>query len=101
MKLFGRQMTRGATMGLFVLIAGVIFGGYTLKKKMFPEKAKIVTVTTQATKLPPLAYDKSANAPFRTVPQFNTPASVEAPEVRMEVMGWNAQMGIMYAVGGA
>lgn len=101
MKLFGKEMTRGATIGLFVLIAGVIFGSYTLKKKLFPEKAKIVTVTTQATKLPPLAYDKSANAPFRAVPQFNTPASVEAPEVRAELMGWNAQMGIMYAVGGS
>jgi len=100
MKLLGKEMTRGGQFLVLVIIAGSFLGGRLAYNTFFPKKAKIVVVTTKATGLPPLAYDKNANAPFRNIPEFNTQASMEGPEIRGELMGWNAQMGIMYAIGG-
>lgn len=90
--------------GKVILLAIVILAVWGMKKgydHLFPPLAKMDKIMTKASSsLPPLAYDKSANAPSRPVPSFNEPSAVNSPEIRGELMGWNAQMGIMYAVGG-
>lgn len=51
--------------------------------------------------LPPLSYDKNANAPNRPLPDTNQLSEVGAPFVlRAGIMGWNAQSGVAYANGG-
>lgn len=91
----------GGKLILLVMVVGLIWGGTKIYRKVVPEKAKEVTVTTKTNSLPPLAYDKNANAPERKAPDFNSPSStVQGVEMRGELMGWNAQMGLMYAVGG-
>ncbi len=85
---------------VFVLIAGVLVGGFYGYNILFPKKAKITNVTTKATGLPPLAYDKTSNAPFRKLPNFNEPADVQSPEIRGFEMGWSALDGVHEAVGG-
>lgn len=79
------------------LIAGVYFG----YKVAFPKKVKITNITTKATGIPPLAYDKASNASFRKLADFNSPADVQTSEIRGGLMGWNAAAPINYAVGGA
>lgn len=84
---------------LALVLVGLIAGGFYAFRKLVPEKAKQTTITTKAS-VPPLAYDKNSNAPARPDPEFNEAADVQGPEMRGELMGWNAQMGLMYAVGG-
>ena len=89
-----------ANIGLVVVIVAVITGGYYGYKFLFPPKVKVVKVTTQATGIPPLAYDKASNAKFRALPDFNTPADVQSAQITGGLMGWNAVNPVCYAVGG-
>lgn len=101
MKNFFNNLTIGGKILLVLVVAGLIFGGDMAYVHLFPKKAKSVIVTTQAAiGIPPLAYDKNANAPFRKLPDFNSPADVQSPEMRGQIMGWNAFAGANYAVGG-
>ena len=84
----------------FFLIVGALVGGFYGYEVLFPKKAKVTKVTTDITGLPPLAYDKTANAPFRKLPQFNEPADIQSPQITGGIMGWNAFAGANYAVGG-
>lgn len=95
-----KNLTPGGKIAVGVVAALLLVGIWFGKQKFFPKKAKNVT-TTKATGLPPLAYDKSSNAKFRTLPEFNEPANVAAPEIRGHVMGWNGFSAANYAVGGA
>lgn len=85
---------------LLVLIFGGIFGGIVGYRQLFPKKVKQADIKTKATSLPPLSYDKNANAPFRELPEFNESVDIQAPEIRGAIMGWNAFTGANYAVGG-
>lgn len=92
-------LSRKGQIGTLVIAVIVLsIGGY-LWKKANPPKAKNVEVKTKATSLPPLAYDKNANAEFRTLPTSDV-ASVETPQMRGHLMEWYAQLGLLYAVGG-
>lgn len=95
-----KNMTWGGRIVTLILIAGLLLGARTAYNKLVPKKAKNARIVTKATGLPPLPYDKASSAPVRTLPEFNEPATIEGLEIRGELMGWNAQMGIMYAVGG-
>lgn len=77
----------------------VILGGLWGWKKLNPPKAKSVEVKTKATSLPPLAYDKNANAPYRELPSDET-VDVQTPQIRGHLMEWYSQLGLCYAVGG-
>lgn len=100
-KRFFSGLQVGGKIILLVILVGVIFGMKKGYDHFFPPVAKMDKIVTKASSsLPPLAYDKSANAPSRALPSFNEPSTVNSPEIRGELMGWNAQMGIMYAVGG-
>ena len=98
---FFSGMQIGGKIVMLLAIVALCWAGMKVYRKIVPEKAKDVTVTTKTNSLPPLAYDKNANAPARKSPDFNNPSStVQGPDIRGELMGWNAQMGLMYAVGG-
>jgi len=71
MKNWLNSLSTGGKAILLVCICALIWGGWWAYGKLFPEKLKIVEVKTKATGLPPLSYDKSANAPFRKLPEFN------------------------------
>lgn len=91
----------GGKIVLLVILGALIYGGSVAYKKVFPPAVAQNKITTKASSsLPPLAYDKDASAPLRQLPDFNNPVNVSSPEIRGEVMGWNAQMGLMYGVGG-
>jgi len=97
---FLNDLSWGGKATLLAIICGLIFLGNMGYKKLFPKKVKNVVVTTKATSLPPLAYDKNSNASFRKLPEFNEPADIQAPEVRGAIMGWNGFSAVNYAVGG-
>lgn len=100
-KRFFSGLQIGGKIILLVLVIGAVFGMKKGYDHLFPPVAKQDKILTKASSsLPPLAYDKSANAPSRPSPDFNNAIQVNSPEIRGELMGWNAQMGIMYAVGG-
>lgn len=82
------------------LLVGGIWGASWGYKKLNPQKVKKTMITTKATGLPTLNYDKGANAPFRAVPSFNEPAEVQSPEIRLLPFGWNGFSAANYAVGG-
>lgn len=99
-RFFGGLQLGGKIM-LLLAVVGLVYGGSKLYAHVFPPAVKQNKIMTNAaSSLPPLAYDKTANAPVRKEPEFNEPGTVQGPEVRGELMGWNAQMGLMYAVGG-
>lgn len=85
---------------LGVLAAAALWGGKTAYDKFNPKKAKSVEVKTKATGLPPLAYDKNANAPFHKLPDYGNFVDVGTPAIRGHVMEWYTQLGMMNAVGG-
>src|SRR6478735_4018356 len=94
------NLTNGAKIVLLVLVAGLIIGGKFAYDKFVPKTAKEVVVKTKATSLPPLAYDRNANAVYREVPDFNNFSDIAAPEIRGHIMEWYSQLGLLYAVGG-
>jgi len=59
------------------------------------KKAEVVTVND----LPPLEYDKTANAPLSDLPSKEVSDQVGG-EIRAGIMGWIAQSSVIYANGG-
>ena len=103
MNKFSAFLKNSTLVGKIVMIAiaiGIGYGGITAYNKFFPKAAKKAVITTKATGLPPLAYDKNANAAFRALPEFNEPVDVQAPQIRGAIMGWNGFSAANYAVGG-
>lgn len=100
MKNWLNSLSVGGKVILLIVICGLFYAGWWAYGKLFPEKLKITEVKTKATGLPPLAYDKSANAAFRKLPEFNEPVDIQAPEIRGAIMGWNGFASGNYAVGG-
>lgn len=96
---------KGLAMGgkiAVVIVVVLVAWGLKLGYEKFVPKATVKSAVIQVNDLPPLAYDKSANAPSRPLPDSLTLSEVSAPfEIRAEVMGWNAQAGVAYANGGA
>lgn len=97
---FLKNSTLGGKIFILAIIVGIGWSGMTLYKKFFPKEAKKVTITTKATGLPPLAYDKNASAPFRALAEFNEAVDINAPQIRGAIMGWNGFSAANYAVGG-
>lgn len=93
-------LSRKGQIGTLVLAVIALSVGAYFWKKANPPKAKNVEVKTKATSLPPLAYDKNANAEFRNLPDLNSTVSVETPQMRGHLMEWYAQLGLLYSLGG-
>ena len=82
------------------MLFGVLYGiKYTIIDSGLIPKSIKESKAIAVDNLPPLSYDKNANAPFVVLP-VNNVTSISAVERRIEVMGWNAQMGLMRANGG-
>jgi outer membrane protein OmpA-like peptidoglycan-associated protein len=95
---------KNATMFSKLLMAVAVFViGYGVKyvvldSGLIPKsvkESKVVTVND----LPPLSYDKTANAPLADLPTKDATDMVGG-EIRAGVMGWNAQSGVLFANGG-
>lgn len=104
MKKFGFWIANLSTAGKAIIvgvpaiICGLLYWQWDF---LFPKALKTVEVTTKATSLPPLAYDKNASAPLLPLPAFNEPADVQSPEMRGLPFGWNGFTGVNYLVGGS
>jgi outer membrane protein OmpA-like peptidoglycan-associated protein len=97
---FLKESTMLTKLFIVVGIVLVAWGGKVGYEKWWPKptvKSEVIAVND----LPPLAYDKNANAPSRPLPDTNAISEVAAPfQLRGEIMGWNAQSGLAYANGG-
>lgn len=93
-------LTKNGKIGTLILLVIIVLGGLWGWKILNPPKAKKVDVKTKATSLPPLAYDKNANAPFRNLPDYGNFANVETPRIPLHLMEWYAQSGLLNCVGG-
>lgn len=97
---FFKGLTIGGKLILVLLMVGAAYGVKIGYEKWMP-KPTVKSEVIQVNDLPPLAYDKNANAPSRPLPDTMNLSEVAAPfEIRVEIMGWNAQAGIAYANGG-
>jgi outer membrane protein OmpA-like peptidoglycan-associated protein len=97
---FFKELAIGGKIGVVVVIVLLIWGGKIGYEKWMP-KPTIKSAVIAVNDLPPLAYDKNANAPSRPIPDTLNLSEVAAPfELRAEIMGWNAQAGTAYANGG-
>lgn len=96
-----KNLTMKGKITLFVLLCIVFGGGIFLAKDLIPRKVKESSEIKSEVNVPPLTYDKSANAVFRDMPEFNEPSDkVDSKEIRGSIMGWNGQLGLLYSVGG-
>lgn len=95
-----KNLTLVGKIAIVAIIIGILVGVYFGVQHFFPQMARNSVITTKATGLPPLSYDKGSNAPLRNTPEFNEPASVEGIEVRGLPFGWNGFAAANYAVGG-
>lgn len=95
---------KNATLFSKLLMAVAVFAvGYGIKwaivdSGIIPKsvkESKVVTVND----VPPLAYDKTSNAPLADLPSKDLSDQVGG-EIRAGIMGWNAQMGVLYSNGG-
>lgn len=95
-----KEATIGAKIVMALLFGALVWGGIWGYGYFFPapiKKAAMLAVND----LPPLTYDKNANAPLRALPDTNTLSDIPATEIRAALMGWNAQAGVLAANGGA
>lgn len=90
----------------FLIIASVIGGAlfgtqYALDHGLLPKAhASAAVVPGKSDYASPNADIAPASANVAVKLPGSEPAKLDKPEVRMEVMAWNAQMGLMYANGG-
>src|SRR5512135_2147119 len=84
-----------------VIAGGVVFG---LKKAaetgIIPTPGVMKAVVPQKAALPDLREAQVQNVAPAPLPA-SAPASVAAPLIRIAIWEWNAQMGLIYANGGA
>jgi len=98
------KFLKNATLLTKIILLLAIFGvGYGLKWAVLdggviPKSVKASTVT-EINDLPPLAYDKTANAPLVDLPSKEL-TDLVGGEIRAGIMGWSAQDAILYANGG-
>src|SRR3954453_99290 len=88
-----------------IFIVGVSLGGYSLYKyglldKLAPAAKVQESAVPKRVDLPVLNTSAASNVPAVPLPG-KAPGCSDKPEVRMLVWAWNAQMGLMFANGGA
>jgi len=93
---------------LFLIIAGLAFGGYRLWKQdgnflnvLFPAAKDKLSVVPEKAELPQVEGASSATSANIDVKMPGSePGLPNKPEVRMLLWAWNSQMGAMFANGG-
>lgn len=95
-----KNLAFGGKVTVALLLFGLVFGVKWVisDSGLFPKSVK-ESFVPEVGGLPPLSYDKNANAPLVPLPS-NQLAESKSPEIRVGIMGWNAQTGLMYANGG-
>ncbi len=95
-----KEMT-GLTKGLLIFMGlGVVFGGFKGYQHFLAPAAGPALVPTSG-KLTEFKETAPVAASEPTSMPSATPANLPGPQVRMQVIPWNAQMGLLYANGGA
>lgn len=82
---------------VLMLLAVCVVGYFATK--LIPKSVKSSQLVTVEADIPPLAYDKSANAPAVPAPTKEA-TDLVGGEIRAGIMGWIAQSGVIYANGG-
>ena len=89
-----------------ILLAAGVFGGLVLGLKCAVDHGVISppgfgkSEVPKSAELPQVKPTNSSSASSVPLPG-SAAAKVDAPEMRMQVMAWNSQMGMMFANGGA
>lgn len=97
---FFKNLTFTGKVLFTVAIIALAWVGKWAYDKYWPKTVVASSVIT-VNDLPPLAYDKNANAIAIPFPDTNEVSEVGAPfQLRAEIMGWNGQAGVAYANGG-
>src|SRR5579862_1744086 len=87
---------------LFILALGVALGIWRFWKQLAPEAANTASTVPQKAELPqmdtsnPPVTGSNANVPL----PGTGPGCADRPEVRLLGYAWNAQMGLLFAIGG-
>lgn len=99
MKNFWKNATLLTKVLLLLVVAGGIYGASKLIPKSVKASSLVSTDTEQLESAPPMAYDKTANAPLVPLPSKDA-ADLVGGEIRAGIMGWISQSGVIYANGG-
>ncbi len=93
---------------LFIIVLGLAYGGwrlwqkYDLSDKLMPSAPTKVSAVPPTATLPPVPGESAATPTTNLDIKIpgGDPGLPDKPQVRMLVMAWNAQMGLMFANGG-
>lgn len=96
---FLSRMTMGGRIFFAIIIVCGIYGAHWAYVTYMPKPVK-ESQNIDVADLPPLSYDRNSNAPLQEFPDVNQVSQAGGTEVRAGVMGWNAQSGLLAAVGG-
>lgn len=93
-----KNFFKNSTLLTKIILLAVLFGvGYGISR-LIPQSVK-ESKAAVVNDLPPLAYDKTANAPLIDLPSKDA-TDLSGGEIRAGIMGWIAQAGVIYANGG-
>jgi OOP family OmpA-OmpF porin len=98
----GHRLKPGAKIVLLLLVGVVLFFGFrtAVSRGWIPAPGIAKSLIPTKANLPDLKEAVVANVEPAVYPDA-APASVKAPLMRVELWAWNAQMGFIYANGGA
>lgn len=94
-----KNFFKNATLLTKVLMLLAVCGVGYFVTTLIPKSVKSSQLVTVDADIPPLAYDKSANAPA-VPPPTKEATDLVGGEIRAGIMGWIAQSGVIYANGG-
>ncbi len=99
MKFFKNATTLTKILMAFAVF-GIVYGvKWTITDSGLIPKAVKESKVVEVNDLPPLTYDKTANAPLAPLPTKEL-SDMGGGQIRAGIMGWNAQSGVLYANGG-
>jgi outer membrane protein OmpA-like peptidoglycan-associated protein len=86
-----------------VALAGALFYGYhyAVNNGYIKTPGFMAAVVPSKATLPDVKEAKVENVAPAPIPTDSTLASIDAPQIRGAIWEWNAQMGLLYATGGA
>ena len=96
------RLTPVGRMAVTVAIIAALFGGYKLLSSMGIIGSRATSESAVITKIDLPDAPKNASSSVATLPlPSDRPANISTPEVRWLMWAWNAQMGALFANGGA